>query len=578
MFSKMFKTMVIGVGLAAMSTAYATDYLTTKPLDQRINVNSLQGPVSQSNARTLPVITWAEDMRTIYANGGVATTGNGSIFADAGLNFRLARQDNFIEQVESYLRGETPYLRGTMTMITLVNNLTQNNPDLKPVVINQLSWSAGGDTLVVKEGINKLSDLKGKTIVLQQDGPHIHLLSRALRDGGLTLKDVNIRWVESLTNAQHTPVNAFYESDVDAAFMIIPDALALTACSTNCGVGDGSDSSVKGARILFSTKAASRVVSDVYAVRSDYLKANRNEVQSLVHELFKAKEAVDKVSRAGQTDPAYVRWIKSSAQILMDDSALADDAGAMFGDAYHAGFGDNISFFTDASNLRNFENLSNEIQTGLMSIGLISNKVPLRWAEWDYNKLKVGLSDTAGVVVPKFNKAAVSQEIQNKLRTGTLSDSQFLEFPIYFQPNQNTFTESQYASEFDKFLDYSSTYGGAVITIEGHCDPHGYLTAKYRDKKPTVITDRLKQSCVNLSVTRATAARDAIIAYGESQGISLNESQFEIIGHGFHNPATGICSNGDPCKINSKEEWLSNMRVVVAVTVIEAEVTDFESF
>lgn len=575
---KLTSTLAIGLAMAIVPAANAVDYVDAKPMSKRINVSSIKGDAVSKNVETLPSITWAEDMRTVFANGNSYKTANGSLFADEGLNFEMVRQDDFIEQVEAYIRGDVKYLRGTLTMINLVNDLVRDYPDLQPVVVAQLSWSAGGDTLVVKKGIGKLQDLKGKTIAIQRDGPHIHLLSRALRDGGLSLNDVNIRWTESLTNAANTPVNAFYESDVDAAFMIIPDADVITACATDCGVGDGSDNSVVGARVLYSTKAASKVVSDVYAVRADYLRDNNDKVQSFVHQLFKAKEAVDEVARKGQQDSEYVKWVKASAQHLLDDSALADDAGAMFGDAYHAGFADNVSFFTDKSNLRNFDNLSNEIQEGLIALNLISQKTDLRWANWDFNKLKAGLKHTAGVTIPKFKKEQVSQIIEQRRRMGTLSDSQFLQFPIYFQPNQNTFEESKYSTDFDKFLDYAATYGGAVITLEGHCDPHGYYLAKYRDNKPEVILSRLKQSCMNLSVTRAIGVRDAIIEYADNKGVSLNPSQFETIGHGMSNPTTGICTNGDPCKINSKEEWLSNMRVVVGVTVIEAEVTEFESF
>jgi len=61
------------------------------------------------------------------------------------------------------------------------------------------------------------------------------------------------------------------------------------------------------------------------------------------------------------------------------------------------------------------------------------------------------------------------------------------------------------------------------------------------------------------------------------RGININKSQFETMGYEIDNPVTGMCG-ADPCKINSKEAWVSNMRIVVGVTVIEAEVNTFESF
>jgi ABC-type nitrate/sulfonate/bicarbonate transport system substrate-binding protein len=74
--------------------------------------------------------------------------------------------------------------------------------------------------------------------------------------------------------------------DIDAAFVIIPDALALTSQGT---VGTGAEDSVKGAKILLSTKTADRIISDIYAVRRDYFEKNREKVKGFVKALLKLK-------------------------------------------------------------------------------------------------------------------------------------------------------------------------------------------------------------------------------------------------------------------------------------------------
>ena len=150
-------------------------------------------------------------------------------------------------------------------MINLASDVTDQDPRTKLNVIYQLTWSAGGDAMVVKEGINSPRDLKGKTIALQAYGPHIDYLGKILSDAGLNLNEVKIKWTKDLTGTDNTPVAAFRQPDVDAAMVISPDALAL---SSNGTVGTGSEDSVKGARILMSTKTANRIISDVYAVRA----------------------------------------------------------------------------------------------------------------------------------------------------------------------------------------------------------------------------------------------------------------------------------------------------------------------
>ena len=78
------------------------------------------------------------------------------------------------------------------------------------------------------------------------------------------------------------------KKSIDAVMCIIaPDGLMLTAGGK---VGTGAEGSVKGAKILLTTKTASRVIADVYAVRKDYLDANRDKVQRFVHALMKGQE------------------------------------------------------------------------------------------------------------------------------------------------------------------------------------------------------------------------------------------------------------------------------------------------
>ena len=76
--------------------------------------------------------------------------------------------------------------------------------------------------------------------------------------------------------------------------MIIPDALALTSNGT---VGTGAEDSVKGARILLSTKTANRIIADVYAVRADYFESNRAAVERFVRGLIEGETALRELVR-----------------------------------------------------------------------------------------------------------------------------------------------------------------------------------------------------------------------------------------------------------------------------------------
>ena len=533
------------------------------PLSQVIRATP--GPVSDSGPIKLPLISWGGDIATILANGNSALTQKGSIFAQKGLSFKLERVDDFKQQVEAYLKGETPFLRGTMGMINMAAETLNRSPETKPVVIYQLTWSTGGDCLVVKPGIKTVKDLKGKTIAIQSYGPHVAYLAKILSDAGLTMGDVQLKWVKDLTGTNAAPAEAFYGQDVQAAFVIIPDGLTLTSGGAT---GSGAEGSVKGARILMSTKTANRIISDVYVVRSDYFKSNRDKVEKFVHGLMLARQELrklfaDKQNRMDQ----YKAMISGAAKILMDSDQAVGDTEALYADCQYVGFSGNVQFFGHPEQPRSFENLTGEIQSSLIALGLLSAKQPLEQAQWDYNLMRAGLTGVDDVEAPRFKSQEVAKVVTKKQAQGTLEEGVLFSFEINFQPNQKDFPSDLYQDSFKKVVEMAATYGGAVITVEGHSDPHKYNKME-KDGSPEAVLRRVKQAGKNLSMSRAIAVRDSVLKFAEANGLPLDKSQFTVIGHGIDQPKYPVPEN--------KTQWLANMRVVFRVIQVEAEDNVFE--
>ena len=518
------------------------------------------GPVASGKTIRVPLITWGGDIATILANGNAVSTASNSIFAQKGLSLTLFRQDDFKKQVEGYLRGETPFLRGTMGMINMAADVLNKDPRTKPVIIYQMTWSNGGDCLVVKHGINSARDLAGKTIALQAYGPHVDYMAKILKDAGLSLNDVNIRWTGDLTGTEDTPAEMLFKNDVDAAFVISPDGLALTSNGT---VGTGAEGSVKGARIMLSTKTANHIIADVYAVRSDYFKSHRDQVQAFVHSLLlSAQELRDLFKNKEKNLSEYRALLSASASILLDSPQATADAEALYGDCEFVEFSGNVKFFGDEKWPRNMDHLVDEIQSAFVTIGLLGRKSAMSQARWDYNALRSGLTGVDNVEAPRFKADTVAKVVARKQALGTLGEGELFSLEINFKPNQNDFPEELYADGFKKIVELASTYGGAVITVEGHSDPHKYN--RLEKKGATQIElQRTKQAAKNLSINRAIAVRDSVIAFAKKSGVPLDQTQFTVVGHGisdpkYPNPAT-------------KEQWLSNMRVVFRIIQIEAE-------
>jgi outer membrane protein OmpA-like peptidoglycan-associated protein len=424
----------------------------------------------------------------------------------------------------------------------------------QPVLIFQHSWSAGGDALVVKSGIKSVAELKGKRIAIQSSGPHVDYLLKLLKDAHVKPTEVTIVWTRDLVGARgDTPMAKFYNSDIDAAFMIIPDALALTSQGT---VGTGSEDSVKGARILLSTKTADRIISDVYAVRKDYFEKNKEKVKQFVKALFLADEQVrDLMNRKDSTELKTL--LSVSGKMLLDDSNAVEDVKGMYTDASMAGYSGNVRFFADANYPRNYKKLTGEIQDSLIILGMLGQTSNIAAANWDYEELKSGLKYAQDIKVTKFDQGRASI-VAERLSDG----SSLFSFEIYFKPNQNSFSLAQYKADFDRIIDFASTYGGALITIEGHSDPMGFLRKK-KEGNDDVVLGKIRQAAKNLSYSRADSARSEIIKYAQSKGVTIDTSQFNIIGHGIDKPKFDVPQ--------SEGEWQQNMRVQFKVLQVEAE-------
>ncbi len=549
--------------LAVPFMAQAVTPVNVKPIEHRHLAsahNMLSGPYE------LPLITWGGDIATIAANGSAAITQKQSVFGKSGLAYKLVREDRFQKQLNNYIAGKSPFLRGSMSMINMAASAVKGNNALTPVVFYQLTWSSGGDALVVKNTIKRAKDLCGKTIALNMDGPHLNYAYRILSDAGCNISHNKFVWTKDLSGTDETPLAALRGKHVDAAFMITPDALAATSGG---GVGDGSEDSIRGASILLSTKTANRVIADVYAVRNDYYQAHKSNIEKLALGLAKAQESLRSL-KSGTA--AYNKLMTASGKILLDAPEASADAAALLQDATAVGMSGNISFFTYQHNLRNFKQIVSESAQGIKALGMVKSTGKVLQADLNYAMLANGVSKTP-LKKPTFNVNQVAKVVETKQKQGTLDDSTVFEFEIFFKPNQKVFNEALYQDQFKRVTRLAQTYAGAVITVEGHSDPMGYLRKKKAGESVFVL-NQIKQSAKNLSMTRAQQVRDAIVSYGNAHHVPLDQSQFSVVGHGISDPKTGVCGS-DPCAPRTEKEWLSNMRVVFRILQVEAEESAF---
>lgn len=548
---------------APISASAQQEELTAKPLT---SVVTQKASGVRSGTLQVPCITWGGDVATIY-------TADSGIFKSEGLDVSVFVENNFPKQVENCLAGKTPFLRGTMGMINAASEVFKRQ-GIDLVVVYQLTWSTGGDALVTRKNVRRPKNLKGKTVALQLYGPHMDYLANILSSSGVSLTGVKFKWFRELTLPTFDtrgkiidPVSAFTEdSSIDGVMCIIPDANALTSGGKT---GTGAAGSVKGAKIMLSTKTASRIIADVYAVRGDYFKRNKTKVQSFVKALMKGQEALQTLwSKRKSRQKEYRALMTHSADLLLGSPQAVPDVEGLVGDCHFVGYDGNVKFFTGKGTTRTMARLTTEIQGSFRKMGLMSRVVSLKSADWNYSGMTQGLANVSLKPKPvkkRFDTKKVAKKISVE-PTSWAEEGTLFQIEINFAPNQSQFSESQYAGDFSKALNISQTYGGSLIIIEGHSDPLGVLKAR-QARKPSVEINQMEQQAKNLSLSRSRAVRTSFLQYCKRKGFNLDESQFVAVGRGIASP-----KYSPP---RTKQEWEANRRVVFRIKQVEAELTEF---
>ena len=349
-----------------------------KPFSSNPAFLAPKGPVS-STAIQVPVITWAADGTTVAANDGMTRSATSKLAVALGTATSIALQDDFEKQVADYISGKSPFLRGTLGMINLAaEGLAEKDAGLEPVVFCQLSWSTGADGFVGRN-VRKVNELKGKTIVVQKNGPHIDLVRTLLQSAGLKSGEVTIKYVRDIMDigeggGVNDPAGAMRrDPSVAGVACIYPDIMALTRDGK---VGDGTQGSVIGARPILTTKDAHRVIADVYAVRRDWFESNGGKVVKMREVLLAEQERFQKELK--KPSAAFRSECRPLAKIFLGDEKLVEDYLAWAGsDSQLAGKDGNFEFFERPGWSAGFARTNEKIQEYYLQEGFIRRSMKL---------------------------------------------------------------------------------------------------------------------------------------------------------------------------------------------------------
>ncbi|MGE0733204.1 MAG: ABC transporter substrate-binding protein [Alphaproteobacteria bacterium] len=180
----------------------------------------------------------------------------------------------FIAQKERHLAIQAGSVQGAAT--TIDTFVVWNAAGVKLTQVLLLDKSNGADGIATRNSINKISDLKGKTIAVDGPGttPYFTMVN-ILKKNGLTVKDITLS-----TLAPQPAANAFVAGQFDAAVTYEP-YISIIRNKPESG------------KILATTKDYP-VVVDTLAFQPDYIAKNPKIVQGVVNGFFDALDMIKK--------------------------------------------------------------------------------------------------------------------------------------------------------------------------------------------------------------------------------------------------------------------------------------------
>ena len=587
--------------------------------------------VNSTTPLVVPYITWGGEAALFHANGGLQTK-PGSIMSNLGLNLKLVPGNDFPQQVRDYLAGKSPILRGTFRMISQASEVIGRDDRTKGVVFGQLTWSAG-DHFVARSHIKKLTDLKGQKVVLQTGGPHVGMLYDLLWTARLSKSDVNIVWVDDLTGP-NGPAERFRNDDsIAGCFVITPDMVALTdvfvpLVSTSPGADSQSEDTstgktVPGAYVVVGTATLSRSIADVYACRKDFYDTNKETIEKFFAGYLKGAEEVVKLKNAYEHSDSeeYAALLQMMQDIYGAEvlPTLEEDAHGLIADCIYVAQPGNVAFFNDPTNrVTGFEGFNKAGLDMAVNWGFATKRYDLIPSDLNFSsptfKNLLMATDATPVHRKRFKAETVRAEVEALNENNVLDDKTLISFTIQFEPNQDTFSETQYRGEFDRVVELAEKYGNAAIAIKGHTDPSKMLATiirtglergilkrtetggNYRylmNGQPFGLKDtrtlvkliqqqkfdegsnledpyQIMDAGLQLSEQRAEVVKQSIITYAHERNIRLEAEQIVPVGLGVKEPVIA--------KPTNPTQAAKNRRVEFALVKVSSEVVVHSDF
>lgn len=430
---------------------------------------------------TIGVNTWTGFAPLVWLNNGSLEPNKESeMYKKYGIKLRIKIMDVLKDCRSAFKSGDLNLAYCTTDALPVEMGAGSGLAEMGIEQFLQVDWSRGGDLIVATRGINKVADMKGKTVAVAEGTASNTFLIATLESNGLTMNDVVLKKVADGIEA----AKLFKAGAVDLAVVWTPDDGDCLAA-------------IPGSKVLVSTKVAAYVIADGIFARKDFIAENHDL-------LVKFSEAWLDANATLNTNPTF-------RDAAAEDFAKAFNVGKDFAvnglkNVRLTTYGDNVNFFGLNPN---YQGITGEQMYSKMSIAYSAQRLansPLAWRSVSNTSIieSISLSGSQHAAEAEIKFTQATEEVKTKEAISNKKVS------VNFNTNEYNLSEDAKAIIDREFLPIAKRFALARIRIEGNTDAAGNHEANK-----------------SLSYKRAQAVANYL-----SKSYGFDSNRFIIVGNG----------------------------------------------
>jgi NitT/TauT family transport system substrate-binding protein len=508
------RTLLIALTAIALTvgSARAADPAADAELvETRHEVPKLKAPsayVPKDGVVDLELSNYAGYAGLIAENGGLAANPDSRFARKHGFQLRIA-----LSEEESWNALNAGHMAGSATTADVMAVYGKQFDVTLPALIG---FSRGADGIVVRNGIKRINDLKGKVLATCQFTESDFLIRYLAGEAGL-----GINLLDDLS-AKPDPdkVNLIFCADgFGAGDLFLRDLKAgrnrLAGCvtwdpkTTEVAAGSGGQ-----AHVLVTNKNL-LIVADVLIFNKLYAQAHPDQVAAIVDGLIEGNQAVrDRPQDFLPTIATALKWD-------------AGDAANQLAKVHLANLPENLSFFDgtiDSAGSYGFI-----YQSAIDAYGKAMLPDPPDGESF------LDLTALKGLKASGAYAGQVAQVVPIRSSAGPVEDEPLLSKNIrfVFQPNSSDLDRTDHTNtaalvDFAHLLRISP---GSTVTLRGHVDPS--LIETYRAQGGEALVHRVGLAAIQLSKERAEAVAQVL-----ADEYRIDPARIKSIGKGWDDPVS----------------------------------------